>query len=93
MQVKALLATGMIHGDLSAYNVLMAAAGPTLIDLPQVVDVAGNTNANMILRRDLRNLTEHLTRFDARLQRFADCGDALFGHYSAGTLDMVTGPE
>ena len=43
LQVKALLGTGRIHGDLSAYNVLMAANGPTIIDLPQVVEVAGTT--------------------------------------------------
>lgn len=92
-QVKALLGTGRIHGDLSAYNVLMAAGGPTLIDMPQVVEVAGNNNARQILRRDLRNLTEHLARFDARLLRVADCGDALFHHLQRGTLDSVTAPE
>ena len=93
LQVKALLGTGRIHGDLSAYNVLMAAGGPTIIDLPQVVEVAGNNNARQILRRDLRNLTEHLARFDARLLRVADCGDALFQHLQRGTLDSVTVPE
>ena len=93
MQVKRLLETGQVHGDLSAYNVLMAAAGPTIIDLPQVVDVSRNTNARQILRRDLRNVTEHLARFDARLLRFADCGDVLFRHCLAGTLDSVAGPE
>ena len=93
LQVKALLGTGRIHGDLSAYNVLMAAGGPTIIDLPQVVEVAGNNNARQILRRDLRNLTEHLARFDARLLRVADCGDALFQHLQRGTLDTVTVPE
>ncbi len=93
LQVKALLGTGRIHGDLSAYNVLMAAGGPTIIDLPQVVEVAGNNNARQILRRDLRNLTEHLARFDARLLRVADCGDALFQHLQRGTLDGVTAPE
>jgi RIO kinase 1 len=93
LQVKALLGTGRIHGDLSAYNVLMAAGGPTIIDLPQVVEVAGNNNARQILRRDLRNLTEHLARFDARLLRVADCGDALFQHLQRGTLDSVTAPE
>jgi RIO kinase 1 len=92
-QVKKLLATGRVHGDLSAYNVLMAAGGPTIIDLPQVVDVSGNNNARQILRRDLRNVTEHLARFDARLLRFAECGDALFQHFARGTLDLVTGPE
>ena len=93
LQVKALLGTGRIHGDLSAYNVLMAAGGPTIIDMPQVVEVAGNNNAGQILRRDLRNLTEHLARFDARLLRVADCGDALFHHLQRGTLDTVTAPE
>jgi len=93
LQVKALLAIGRIHGDLSAYNVLMAAAGPTLIDMPQVVSVAGNNNARQILRRDLQNVTQHLARFDARLLRFADCGDILYRHLLNGTLDQVSGPE
>jgi RIO kinase 1 len=93
LQVKGLLGTGRIHGDLSAYNVLMAAGGPTIIDMPQVVEVAGNNNARQILRRDLRNLTEHMARFDARLLRVADCGDALFHHLQRGTLDTVTAPE
>jgi RIO kinase 1 len=93
LQVKRLLETGRVHADLSAYNILMAAHGPTLIDLPQVVDVARNANAGQILRRDLRNVTEHLARFDARLLRFADCGEALFGHCVHGTLELATGPE
>jgi len=92
-QVKALLETGRVHGDLSAYNVLMGARGPTIIDLPQVVEVASNNNAGQILRRDLRNVTEHLARFDARLLRFADAGYALFQHFVRGSLGTVTGPE
>ena len=93
LQVKALLTIGLIHGDLSAYNVLMAAAGPTLIDMPQAVNVAGNNNARQILRRDLQNVTQHLARFDARLLRFADCGDTLYRHMLNGTLEQVAGPE
>jgi len=93
LQVKALLGTGRIHGDLSAYNVLMAAQGPTIIDLPQVVDASKNNNARHILTRDLRNVTEHLSRFDARLLRFANCGAALFRHLERGTLGTVGGPE
>jgi RIO kinase 1 len=93
MQVKKLLEAGRVHGDLSAYNILMGVKGPTIIDLPQVVDVSGNMNAGSILRRDLRNLTEHLARFDSRLLRFTDCGGMLFQHFLRGTLDMVTGPE
>jgi RIO kinase 1 len=93
MQVKGLLETGHIHGDLSAYNVLMADKGPTIIDLPQVVEVAGNNNAGHILERDLRNVAEHLARFDARLLRFAGCGAALYRHCVHGTLAQVEGPE
>lgn len=92
-QVKALLAIGRIHGDLSAYNVLMSVQGPTLIDMPQIVDVAGNNNARHILHRDLRNVTIHLARYNARLMRFADCGNRLFHHLIHGTLDQVTEPE
>jgi RIO kinase 1 len=93
LQVKALLETGRIHGDLSAYNVLMAAQGPTIIDMPQVVEASKNNNARHILMRDLRNVTEHLSRFDARLLRFANCGAALFRHLERGTLGTVGGPE
>ena len=93
LQVKRLLEAGLVHADLSAYNVLMGAHGPTIIDMPQVVDVAGNNNAGPILRRDLRNITEHLARFDARLLRFASCGDILFRHCQRGTLAEVSGPE
>jgi RIO kinase 1 len=93
LEVKKLLAIGKVHGDLSAYNILITHEGPTIIDMPQVVDVSGNTSACEILRRDLRNVTEHLARFDARLLRFADCGEALFQHYQRGTLERATGPE
>lgn len=92
-QVRLLLSCGKIHGDLSAFNILMARGGPTLIDMPQVVDAARNNQAREILRRDLRNVTEHLARFDARLLRFRDCGDALWQHYVNDTLDRATEPQ
>ena len=57
MQVKRLLETGQIHGDLSAYNVLMSANGPTIIDLPQVVDVVVNPRGAELLARDVRNIS------------------------------------
>jgi len=92
-QVRLLLTTGRIHGDLSAFNVLVTADGPTLIDLPQVVDAAGNNQAREILGRDLRNVVEHLSRFDERLLRFLDCGDPLFHHYQRGTLEEAIEPR
>ena len=85
-QVRLLLTAGRIHGDLSAFNILMCKAGPTIIDMPQVVDAAGNNQAREILKRDLRNIVEHLARFDERLLRFIDCGEVLFQHYQRGAI-------
>jgi RIO kinase 1 len=92
-QVRLLLMAGRIHGDLSAFNILMCKAGPTIIDLPQVVDAAGNNQAREILKRDLRNIVEHLARFDERLLRFVDCGEVLYQHYQRGTLEEATEPR
>lgn len=92
-QVRLLLASGKVHGDLSAFNILMTPAGPTLIDIPQVVDASSNNKAAEILTRDLKNITEHLARFDPRLLRFRDCGDVLWRHYQRGTLDRALVPE
>jgi RIO kinase 1 len=92
-QVRLLLASGRVHGDLSAFNVLLPQGGPTIIDLPQVVDAAGNNLAREILRRDLENVVTHLATYDARLLRFRHCGDALWRHYQMGTLDDGVVPE
>ena len=92
-QVRLLLGAGKVHGDLSAFNILITYKGATLIDLPQVVDAAGNSQAADILRRDLRNVTEHLARFDPSLARLKDCGEALWHHYQRGTLDRAVDPE
>jgi RIO kinase 1 len=62
-QVARMLCAGLIHGDLSAYNVLVAADGPVIIDLPQVVSAAGNNAARTMLRRDVGNITICLSRF------------------------------
>src|SRR4051794_28680489 len=55
-QVVRMLCAGLIHGDLSEYNILLAADGPVIIDLPQVVDAAGNNEAASMLKRDVDNL-------------------------------------
>lgn len=66
-QVARMLCAGLIHGDLSAYNVLVAADGPVIIDLPQVVSAAGNNAARSMLRRDVGNITVCLSRFAPEL--------------------------
>ena len=62
-QVVQMLCTGLIHGDLSAYNVLVGLDGPVMIDFPQVVSAAGNNAARAMLLRDVNNLTAHLGRW------------------------------
>ncbi|HEX8776518.1 MAG TPA: PA4780 family RIO1-like protein kinase [Rhodanobacter sp.] len=66
-QVARMLCEGLIHGDLSEYNVLVAADGPVIIDLPQVVSAAGNNAARTLLRRDVGNITISLSRFAPEL--------------------------
>lgn len=66
-QVVRMLCCGMIHGDLSAYNVLVGPDGPVLIDFPQVVSAAGNNAARTMLLRDVNNLTASLGRWAPEL--------------------------
>ena len=66
-QVQKMLCLGLVHGDLSEYNVLVAPDGPVIIDLPQVVSAAGNNAARAMLRRDVGNITISLARFAPEL--------------------------
>jgi RIO kinase 1 len=66
-QVVRMLAIGLIHGDLSEFNVLVGAEGPVIIDLPQVVNAAGNNAALAMLQRDVNNLRGTLGRFAPEL--------------------------
>jgi RIO kinase 1 len=66
-QVVRMLNAGLIHGDLSQFNVLVDARGPVIIDLPQAVDAAGNNNAYAMLSRDVDNITATLGRFAPEL--------------------------
>lgn len=55
-QIVRMLCAGLIHGDLSEFNVLLDADGPVIIDLPQAVNAAGNNNAFAMLERDVNNM-------------------------------------
>lgn len=66
-QVVRMLAIGLIHGDLSEFNVLVGREGPVIIDLPQVVNAAGNNGALAMLQRDVNNLRGTLGRFAPEL--------------------------
>jgi RIO kinase 1 len=66
-QIVRMLSIGLIHGDLSEFNVLVAPDGPVIIDLPQVVNAAGNNGALAMLERDVNNIRNTLGRFAPEL--------------------------
>ena len=84
-QVVRMLCVGLIHGDLSEFNVLVGAEGPVIIDLPQAVSAAGNNNAVAMLTRDVRNLTETLGRFAPDLLT-TDYAGEMWALYEKGEL-------
>ncbi|WJG10694.1 PA4780 family RIO1-like protein kinase [Aliiglaciecola sp. LCG003] len=65
--VMRMLCAGLVHGDLSEFNVLVDDYGPVIIDLPQVVDAAANNNAFSMLQRDVRNMSEYYGQFAPEL--------------------------
>lgn len=69
-QIVLMLCAGIIHGDLSEFNVLVDAHGPVIIDLPQAVNAAGNNNAQMMLTRDVDNMARYFGRFDPQILTF-----------------------
>jgi RIO kinase 1 len=83
--VVRMLALGLIHGDLSEYNVLVDADGPVIIDLPQVVSAAGNNAARSMLLRDVHNLRDTLGRFAPELAE-THFGEEMWKLYEAGEL-------
>jgi RIO kinase 1 len=97
-QVMCMLSVGLIHGDLSEFNVLVGADGPVIIDLPQVVNASANNGACEMLARDVNNLRSTLGRSAPELleSEFAREMWALFqqGKLHAGTeLTGVAEPD
>ena len=62
-EVVRMLCAGVIHGDLSEFNILISADGPVIIDLPQAVDAAGNNHAQAMLTRDVNNLRTYFGQY------------------------------
>lgn len=62
-EVVRMLCAGVVHGDLSEFNILVSANGPVIIDLPQAVDAAGNNHAQAMLARDVNNLRTYFGQF------------------------------
>ena len=84
-QVVRMLCCGLIHGDLSAYNVLVGPDGPVVIDFPQVVSAGANNAARTMLLRDVNNLTATLGRWAPELLD-TWYGEEMWALFEAGTL-------
>ena len=84
-----MLCAGVVHGDLSEFNILLGADGPVIIDLPQAVDAAGNNHAQRMLLRDVVNLRDFFGRFAPDLLR-TDFGPEIWDWYQRGELTTET---
>jgi RIO kinase 1 len=88
-EVVRMLCAGVVHGDLSEFNILLAADGPVIIDLPQAVDAAGNNHAKRMLLRDVENLRDFFGRFAPELLG-TDHGSEIWALYERGVLTPDT---
>jgi len=87
--VKLMLCEGIVHGDLSEFNVLVDEYGPVIIDLPQAVDASANNNAQAMLLRDVQNMTRYYSEFAPQLS-LSRYGEEMWALYEAGELKPET---
>ena len=92
-EVVRMLCAGVVHGDLSEFNILLAHSGgvdfPVIIDLPQAVDAAGNNHAQRMLLRDVGNLRDYFGQFAPALLT-TNYGPEIWRLYHAGLLSNET---
>jgi len=89
VEVVRMLCAGVVHGDLSEFNILLAADGPVIIDLPQAVDAAGNNHASRMLLRDVANLRGFFGHFAPELLH-TQYGPEIWDLYQRGALTPET---
>ncbi len=85
-QIVLMLCSGLVHGDLSEFNVLLGEDGPVIIDLPQAVDAAANNHAFSMLERDVSNMAAYFGRFAPEL-RSTQYAKEMWALYEAGKLN------
>jgi RIO kinase 1 len=88
-QIVRMLCVGVIHGDLSEYNVLVDPHGPVIIDLPQAVSAAGNNSARAMLLRDVNKIRSSLAFFAPELEEL-HYGEEMWALFERGELQPET---
>ena len=84
-EIVRMLCAGLVHGDLSPFNVLVDSEGSVIIDLPQAVNAAANNSAGMMLERDVDNMAIYFGGFAPELLK-TDYGKEIWGLYESGKL-------
>ncbi len=84
-EVLRMLRAGIVHGDLSEFNILLSHDGPVIIDLPQAIDAAGNNHAQRMLLRDVLNLRNFFGQFNSELLQ-TNYGPEIWDLYQRGLL-------
>ena len=87
--IVKMLCAGIVHGDLSEFNVLVDKDGPVIIDLPQAVNASANNNAKAMLMRDVRNMTEYYSQFAPELKG-SKYAQEMWALYEQGDLHSDT---
>lgn len=84
-EIVRMLCAGLVHGDLSEFNVLLNRDGPVIIDLPQAVNAASNNNASRMLERDVNNMRAYFGQFAPELLK-TDYAKEIWALYESGDL-------
>jgi RIO kinase 1 len=88
-EIVKMLCAGLVHGDLSEFNVLLGPDGPVIIDLPQAVDAAGNNHAFRMLERDVGNMAAYFGQFAPEL-KYSKYAKEMWALYEGGKLTPQT---